>query len=513
MTGKSRLIMTAMVITLIIMSCYTLYRADRMERTYAASLEKNFLDLSSQFSLLESRSDKGNIRPDQLDPFIESSVHILKTLALVAVINNEGTVISSAKNDTLVPAGPVHDEILTALTGEIPNKIQPLRVRYFKPVQEKDSKHMKMYLAVYQTPGHRLLAAYAYTPPKKELVSLVLELSLILLLSIIITTASYIVKKRIAESTDRFSDENDEVRTDTNEKTRIMDSLPLSHANDAGTETLSRLIFDLFKELHAISGPDSIALYLNQTGELLGKSYELKEKSFLRIDSQGFETFNLDSDIGRELRSSTPVILENNSKIMLPLVHETVFLGIIIIQRMTPFSAKEIADSRKILSRSSSSINGCIMVNRILVDRETGLLTEAGFEVRYNELIKAEKNKKRPFSLIIINPVNDDHLSDRQRIMMMQLISPAIKEKVPEDAGICLYRNMLAILLPDKILPMAAEISEAVVRNISRFRIKVENDRMVHIQPRAGIASTDSLVPGSNVRDQALENLKRTSRI
>lgn len=507
MTGKTRLIISATVITLLALTAYTLFRAGRIEHAYVRGLEGTFKNFCTQFNILESRSSHGSIRADQLNPFIESSGRISPALELAAVVDMNGNVLAVFKNSSLALQNQLYDEILSTLIKENSGSWKSLRVRYFNSIEGKKSGHTKMYLGAFQSSNHRVLAAFSYRLQRRYIVSLVLELALILIIFIILSAILYLVMKRrpAVQSPETGEEKTWAVRN----MLRGRDAMTSSGKKDTATDTLNRLVFNLFRELHEKAGPDTVSLYLRQDGEILSKAYELKGKSFLKIDSHGFDTIDLDSDIGQELRSSNPVILEDGHKIMLPLLHAETFMGIIILQRTEPFSSGNIRELRSTLSQSSRDISGCIMVKQVLVDKETGLLSSTGFEVRYDEMLSMHKKDGRAFALILLDPARDEKLTDQQRVMIVRLISTAVREKIPASSFLCLHRNLLAILLPDTVLPVAAETSEKIIKNISRFRIKLEKDRMVNIRPVAGIAATDSVMPGTDIHEQALENLNR----
>ena len=63
----------------------------------------------------------------------------------------------------------------------------------------------------------------------------------------------------------------------------------------------------MFKQIHRELKPESIALYIKKMEGRLSKSYELKEKTFLRIDSSLIDNIKI-SEISNIKRSGAHII-------------------------------------------------------------------------------------------------------------------------------------------------------------------------------------------------------------
>jgi hypothetical protein len=164
-------------------------------------------------------------------------------------------------------------------------------------------------------PSYKLLIAYPYRADSRTLVRLALEMFLLVILAVIITTAVYIIRVRRPwrDSEEKAEDPPSDIPTIKAAHARTLrpsivreESMERPLESSVAAHSLNSYIFDLLRKISAQYDLDSLSLYLKNRQNSLSKTYELKGKRFLKIDSDTFETMDIDNELGRELKALRP---------------------------------------------------------------------------------------------------------------------------------------------------------------------------------------------------------------
>jgi len=250
---------------------------------------------------------------------------------------------------------------------------------------------------------------------------------------------------------------------------------------EAASDSLNDRIFDLFKKIHRELKPESIALYIKKMEGRLSKSYELKEKSFLRIDSSLFDNIKI-SEI-ENIKRSGAHILEDGKVIRIPLIDDESLLGLIEIRLKDSVSALDLGKLHSEVKDTARDIREFLVINNVIVDRETGFYSPTYFNMKLAEQIYSAQKIGTDFFLILIDIFNGLSITHEQKNTVLKIIYPVIKKSSGEAHELFLYRDRIAMIMSGVGLKEAEDMELAVAKDIAKFRIKLSHDTVIKIQP------------------------------
>jgi len=403
MTTKLKIIFTGIILTIVTLFIYFSLRIDILENTYTDSLIKKTEHITN---LYKKTNHKNKAR---LTDFFNKINAKFDNIALIGAAHNNFSLKLSSKNNKFIRTNSLYESIINDFnSSNFSNNKPNFIIRYYSSTDKNRKTQKKFYIFHKKINKDRLLIAFAYKPGIKLIIRIVLEISLIIIFYIILTTSLYLLllknghiktaseyiplkaenKKMKPESPDKkivLSKEN----TTIEQEKKFRDKKNSS----AYSDLLNRYVFELFREIYAAEKPLSISLFLKYDENKLSKTYELRGKSFIKIDSLDFEVILINNEIGKELKKSLPLILKNNTELLIPVTHENQLIAAARLLREKPFDGKDVNLLRQTLSEAAEKLNDYIVVNNVMIDKNTGLHSKTSFDMKYNEHLKKAKEK------------------------------------------------------------------------------------------------------------------------
>lgn len=531
---RSKLTNTAIfvLISIIILSPYYIFRSDSIEKKYISGISSKSEMIRPAAEMLNREISPDPEKIKKIFNEIMSREHSAAALILTDKYDSLKYLI---KNDGIINTGTVVDLLINDIKEKnftSDNKNEPFVRNYSDGRGGSD----RFYICPYTSGGQRTFAVFAFKLERKVLVRLALEVLLLISFSFMLTglVLTVLRKKGITDGANvrtivlgakkPAADENktktaskgkvtraDQIdendlspvigeNSDRNRNEMIRKSNPQTEsANDA----LNTRIFDLFKQLHKELKPESIVLYIKKMEGRLSKTYELKEKTFLRIDSSLFDNIKI-SEI-ENIRKSGAHIIEDGKIIRIPLIDDESLLGLIEIRLKESASALDLGKIQTDVKDISKDIKEFLVINNVIVDRETGFYSASYFNMKLSEQIYAAQKIKTDFYLLLIDVFRDADIDKEQKNTVLKIIYPVIKKSAGETLELFLYNGKIGIILPDTDLKEAESIELAVTKDISKFRIKLSADNTIRLKPAAAIMNSSEADNVKDILKEAME--------
>lgn len=495
----------------------------------SAGVEKRFInELSARSAAIRPAADSFN-RAESPDPekiklvFNQISAGD-RSFAAMALTDRFDGLKYLVKNDSILRSGAAVDDLIRDIKGRnLPatENFTPAIRTYGNGTGGSD----RYYIITYASSGQKTYAIYAFRPDRKLVTRLGLEALLAISISFTLTglvlgtlrkrgIGGEVRVKTIVLGAKKNSELNSTAKAtrssaeqiDQNDLTPIIgkDSYERSSdllrksrpVTDSISDSLNTVIFDLFKKIHRELDPESISLYIKKMEGRLSKAYELKEKTFLKIDSSLFDNIKV-SEIENGGRGSTQII-EDGKVIRIPLFDDRSLLGLIEI-RLRDYAEKlDIGDIVSGTKGIIKEIKEYLVINSVIVDRETGFFSKSYFNMKLSEQVFSAQKINTVFTLLLIDIFRDLDLDSDQKNTVLKIIYPVIKKSAGEVNELFLHDDKIAMLFTDKDIKDIENIELAVSKDISKFKIKLSADNIIRLKPVAAIMrSTDT----SNVRN------------
>jgi len=443
------------------------------------------------------------------------------------------------KNDGIITSGTVVDQLINDIKEKSftsDNKNEP----FIRNYNDGRGGSERYYIYPYTSGGQRTFAVFAFKLEKKLLIRLALEILLLISFSFMITgmVLTLLRKKGITEDVNvrtivlgakstpaKEAADADKTKSASKKKSARADQIDvneLSPVIGAGTDSsrneiirkskpqtesandaLNSRIFDLFKQLHKELKPESIALYIKKMEGRLSKSYELKEKTFLRIDSSLFDNIKI-SEIENIKRSGANII-ENGKIIRIPLIDDESLLGLIEIRLKDSASALDLGKLQTDVKDTAKDIKEFLVINNVIVDRETGFYSSSYFNMKLSEQIYSAQKINTGFFLLLIDVFRDVNIDKEQKNTVLKIIYPVIKKSAGETLELFLHSGKIGMILTAADMKEVENIELAVTKDISKFRIKLAPDHTIRLKPAAAIMKSSE---AENVKEILKETLE-----
>jgi hypothetical protein len=449
-------------------------------------------------------------------------------------MGKSGEIKTIVKNNSIITSAAVYDSIISDLTSGKITENKSGSIIY----KTHGGNKKEFFITTGEAGKNRVIVANIYRPDRKTVVRLALEILLIIIFCIIATAALFIIlsgkgiikdnreirEKIINLSSKEGADENlnhdqgnpspaeypEPVPIDEGELSRVFsaDEKPATRGaafteNKTALEALNSRIFELFRKIHSALSPEYISLYIKKTKESMSKTYELKGKAFLKTDSAVIDRIELKDLAG--ISKPGAYISENGTMITVPLFDDNSLIGMIKIKLKGNAGTVNLEFIQNELKETAREIKEYLVINSVITDKNTGFYSTAYFNIKLNEEINRAIKSGLHFSLIITDIFRNTDITDEQKKTVLKIIHPGIKEISGEKYGIFLIQNMIAAIMPGVSAEEAEKTKESLVKNISRYRIKLSENEIINLKPRTVLinsAETDDL---KNILHKALE--------
>ncbi len=535
MTSKIRNIAIFIIISVITLSLYYIFRSENIEKKYISGIivKSEMIKPAAEMLNREVSPD-----PMKIKKIFNEIMSREPSAAALAIIDKSDNLKYLIKNDGLIKSSAVVDLLLNDIKDKSfssDNKNEPF-VRNYK---DAGGGSDRFYIYTFNSSGQKTLAVFAFKLEKKILIRLALEVTLLICFSFMLTgmlltllrkngiTEDENVRTIVLGAKKTQSDETSVEKTDSASKNKIRratqidenDLSPIigsgtnrstnevirksSPESDSAIDTLNSRIFDLFKQIHKELKPESIALYIKKMEGRLSKTYELKEKTFLRIDSSLFDNIKI-SEIENIKRSGAHII-ESGKVIRIPLIDDESLLGLIEIRLKDSATTLDLGKLQNEVKDISKDIKEFLVINNVIVDRETGFYSSSYFKMKLSEQIFSAQKISTSFYLLIIDVFSAINIDKDQKNTVLKIIYPVIKKSSGETHELFLHSGKIGMILPDVDQKEAERIELEVSRDISKFRIKLSENNTIRLKPVGAIMKSTEAENLKDILKEAME--------
>jgi hypothetical protein len=527
MKSKIRNIAILIVISTLILIPYYLLRTESVEKKYIEGIKLKSENIKPKIDILirEESPDSEKIKKT-FDEIISND----SSAAALAIVDRYDNFKSLIKSDQLIKSKAALDHIIGDIRAKNINPSAPGEpvVRYYNNGKGGTEK---FYISQFNSGRDKALFFFTFKLPKKTLIILILEALLTICVIIAITGLIISILQRrgtIVLKDDMPSDKKaaDE-KPDQQEKIKAAKAEPFDEKHlspAAGTlkdsssaemirrskpeteiaaDTLSSRIFDLFKKLHEEVHPESIALYIKKMEGKLSKSYELRNKTFLRIDSSLFDNIKF-SEIG-SMKKFGPHVIDDGKTFRLPLIDDESLIGLIEIRLKESGQSLDIGKINSEVNDIARDIKEFIVINDILVDRKTGFYSSSYFKLKLAEQIYSAQKIDTGFELLLVDIFQDIDINEEQKNTVLKIVYPVIKQSGAETLEIFLHNEKIAVIITEHYLKHAESIEATITKELSRFKIKLSAEKTIRLRPAAVMLNSSDAKNIKEILNEALE--------
>ncbi len=343
MSAKLKAVATGILFLIISLFLYFTVRFKYIERDYIRGLISTTNNIVRAYGTFAKRTAVGKRK--QATRFLPEYMRYIQkrynNIALLAITDKSLSVRLSSKNDRFIRSADLYEDILRDFTQNRFNisRNKPYIVRYYK--EKTGTAEIKFYIFLSQVGRYRLLTVYPYHLGTMIIIRTALELSLILILSLIFSVMVYMISGRSADK-----------------------------GNGSAPTGLAEAVRNHFADIRRTHGVSRVSLYI-RTGEAgLVKTMELKGRRFAVVSPLRADIIDTNNEAGDELQHASLLVLHKGRRLLFPLIYNDVFLGAVIISAWKPIRGNEIDDIRsgtgriaKIVFESSETLIRCTRKN------------------------------------------------------------------------------------------------------------------------------------------------------
>lgn len=360
--------------------------------------------------------------------------------------------------------------------------------------------------------GYTLFMLYPYIADLRIITRLILEVLLAILGALVIIALFYIVSRRKSpsfapgEPSKQVPDEalHESLHQFAPSAADEID-LKENFAFRGARDSLSSYVFKIFQDLNSRHQLLSVSLYLKSGEKILSKTHELKGTTFLKIDSNSYDTLDLSSDIGSGLEGNAVMMLNGGTRLLVPLRHDTAILGVMVIEGISPFEGPVVRQITEEMNGVTGELSNYLVINNIMTDTATSLFSRTYLEIQLNQV-------KMPadISLVALEFLPPEiALSDRQKRTVIATIAPVIRDYMGPTDFISRIDDILVICMYQRSGQPAATAAGAITETLQNYRLKLKSGQVLSLTPTAGIASTDTIKAPSRLLSGAVNALKK----
>jgi GGDEF domain-containing protein len=481
MSPRKKIVILWFIITLISIIVYSSIRIEGLEKEYVQGLvtASNRIGISLQ----NYQKDEALIKKD-LPKFFQLLNRKYKNLGLIAIADQENRILNVNKNNRYFESNELLEEVIRDFqSGELTGQRgKPYLIRYYNQI--------RFYVFLQKVYEGNVLILFPYMIDRRAKTKMVLEILLIIVSYIILFAFIYLYLQKTGRigADDHYRIANFERRREIHRE-----KPEAGKAIEPIGDSIGKSVYELFNSIASNFRADRIELYiLKEHKNRLEKKFELKEKAFFTIDATDFDSIAIDNEIGEELKNASIFVMESGKKITIPVLFRNTLIGAVLIIRETGFSGREINDIKIELEDISKVLSDYILLNDIVVDKETGLHSKSYFKLKYNEQKKIFLHKKEDFAVLLLAAfTKEENASAFTKPILIKKIASRITEQIGIDAVICRYDNYFAILLPHANKKKAAKAAGQLIDSLNNLDIAVGKGDHYLLKPFIGYTATE----------------------
>ncbi len=516
MNSKLKVTLIFMLALALVLAIYGKFRWPQVEKGYTSRLSEKVESM---------RPVTGKIRtdtqPEALVKFFNELVKNDSAIAAIAVSDSSGSVKQVVKNDSLIHSGATLDKLLQSIR-DLGRPAGDSASKGISFTTEKRGRFFKYYIYSYNTGNIGFMAVYVFRPGLALSIRIILEL--LLAVSACIMLAAYaaisgrkkwgqaeegkpVVQKSYApiegeskgnprNAKDRQKKEmnpveHEAVKVDESELFATKYAPSAAITADAAVKTegptvtvsnsLDNTVFGLFTKIYRELSPSSVSLYIKRDSERLSKSYELKGKTFLRVDAPVLDSILIDSLA--EAKRPGAHIIDNGMQIRIPLFDSDALIGLVEIFLKESATALDISRIQNEVKETSRQIKEFIVINNVIVDPETGYFSSSYLSMKLGEQIYSSVKHGTHFCLMVADIFGEQEIDSAQKNVMLKVLLPAVKKATGDKYELFNTGYRIAVILEGTGENEAEKTRRALEREITRYRMKLQDNRIFRLTP------------------------------
>lgn len=518
---------------------YYLYRLEYIEKDYINLLSDKNSGLAPLAERLNREESPGS---EKLKKIFSDLTARDRSITALAVTDRMGRLRFMVKNDALLNSGRIVDELVKDIK-EKKYKSADGSTPAVKNYNGSDWLSDRLYVFSFSSGEQSTIVVYSFIPGRMTKIRLALE-AVLVISGLFAATAGIIMLLRrsgilkepeygrvrtivIGEKTagpgsvkksgrDKNSMAAAEIKTEgTGEESAVQiderELLPAEVKKAAtpgekdspeytATEVFNSSVFTLFKKIRRELSPESVSLYIKRTGDTLSKTYELKGKNFIRIDSAMFDVVS----IPETEKKVNPVsrVIHGEQSLFIPLYDNSQIAGLLGIEFKEAGVIHELSSIMQDVKNAEKILNAYLRDESILTDRETGFSSRAHFELKLNRAIFDALNNDEEFSLLLINMFSGIPGS-KERNTILSIMFPALQKAAGGKHELFLYRDYICLILKGTSVRENGNLKSVLSKEIGKFRIRLTGDDLITLNPRSVICNSSDSMDLKNILKEA----------
>lgn len=503
------------IITILLLAIiHPLYNYDRLGKIRSGNIHDAVSAFSGASELYDIKKQESLSAGEDV-PGIESFISIISEEKVIpaAIIkgSSEREIQHSFFNEDSIKSQKQKNEIKNLFRTD---KAVPRGVLHGvkKLFNEDGNESIEVVLVEKKTDNATIMAVYRVDPDPGTVMMLAFENALIFSLIISGTVLIYIVnaRKKTGEETGKKAGKTLKRSTEKKEKTGATrtlkpetdeDNLPDSIKFDP----LNRHIYNLFSSIYSQFGFDELSLYIHNKPGMMNKVYELKGNRLIKIEGGSYDSLKFSETDLQELKNS-PYILTSSGRILeIPLKKMDSLPGLVKITSSIPLTSEEIEETVREITALSKPVSDLINIKEVMIDPETGLLSESYIQMRLLELKEDAASKDYDISVLMLSLFSmGDSLSADDKNIVLKTLAPTLKDMLTgREQFTGRYDDMICVIINRTDSAEAEDIAHQVQKELSRFRIKLTRDHTVNLSPSIGISSLKGSTGSGNLIAEA----------
>ena len=500
MTAKTKIIFFGAAVTITFLLAYFFIRPGMIEKEYIDTVSSTASNIGW---LLNSFDKDTNLKDRDLARFKKAINARFGEINFLAIADTERKIL----NRTLL-------DMSNELNFSLVQNFEEGKILKAPGMIVRNHNQKKYYIFSRTVNGGHIITAFPFSLTRKACIKLILEVILLILFAILIATILYVAIYRKGKIKDDATYRVVDIGAPVKHAPAVMDDQKAAQElSNFASETLSTYVFDLFKDIANTYSPDIVSLYImSKDTESIAKSFEMRGHSFLKIDSDDFDSIEIGNEVGRELKNASTLVLDNGKRAILPVMYRNSLLGALELHRGIPFNGPEIADVKTQLGNISRFLSEYIFFKDVAIDEQTGLYSRVYFNLKLREQGKRAASGSN-YAVMMISQIGDDtFLDETQHVELIRISGSKIAGHLREDDILCRIENYIAILLPDITLDESIDRANKITAALSSAKIKMLKNLKITPVIHIGIASTENLGKDEDMLSAAHQHLELAKR-
>ena len=495
MTKKNITLTAGIVMAAVFLGIYVFLRKDFVEKNYIAKISASSASIENLVKEYLQSTGKADIPPYQMRSLLASIIEAYPDTALAAISGSDYKIKEvnqkSFVNDQV--ASDFQSEYSSGAITPPDDKTPVFKVYTYK--HENKEMSSGMYIFVKDVGQYKIAIAYPFVLDIKALTRLALEIILIIISVVIISSFIYILLGK-REQDDDFRQETGQSfwQAAPESANNIYDDYAaFSEPSDppGSVNEIPAIIDDIIEK----SGASSIFLYAKNNANAMASIYGKNNGGIAKSGKI------LSESIVKELAPAAAFLTDKSTTLILPLKKKGDIVAALELKKDLPFNRADIRHLKALSQR---------LIEKIPVpEKEPEPAYSSGLNKdALQKLIEKYRTGGNDFSIVFISCFAEmGDLDHTQRDLALQFIMPEIKKYIGRNDKIFKHGEYIALLMEDAGSSIARLTTQKISEILSKLRFKVDERHSLLAKPVFSIASTDDGIPPEKLAAHALKGM------